>query len=133
MRDKFNMMETYLTDNRLCINPDKTHTIVTCTKQKRRFVNTSGVTLDTGTEVISPSPEERLLGWTVHQDLGFGAALLTGRNSVVSAIDTRIRALKMISRVSSFKTRLSVCSALVVSKILYITLNRGGGENGKSK
>ena len=120
MSDKFKVMESYLTDNRLCINPEKTHTILLCSKQKRRFIHTAAVTLDTGTEVISPSPEEQLLGWTVHQDLGFGAALLTGRSSVISAIASRIRALKMISKVSNFQTRLSVCSSLVVSKLLYM-------------
>ena len=89
----------------------------------------AAVTLVAGAEVISPSSEEVLLGFTIHQDLGFGAALLTGRNSVISGMDSRIRALKMCSKVSSFKTRLSVCSSLVVSKLLYMMPLYGGAPD----
>ena len=120
MTHKFRLMSKYLTENRLCINTSKTHTMILCTKQKRRNIDTLAVTLDTGSEVISPSPAEELLGVTVHQDLGFGAFLLTGKHSVLSSLTARISALKKISRISSFKTRLSVCSSLVVSKLLYM-------------
>ena len=62
MNSKFKTMSKYITDNRLCINLDKTHTLVTSTKQKRRHIDTAAVTLDTGSEVITPSLVEHLLG-----------------------------------------------------------------------
>ena len=126
MSSKFQEMSSYLKQNRLCINTDKTHTMVLCTKQKRRNINTTAITLDTGSELISPTSVEVLLGIPVHQDLGFGEHVLTGRNSVVSSLTTRISALKRISRISSFKTRLSVCSSLVLSKMLYMLPLYGG-------
>ena len=129
LTSKFEALEKYLTDNRLCINPDKTHTIVVTTKQKRRHIDTAAVTLDTGSEVIAPSQVELLLGVPVQQDLGFGTMLLTGRNSVVNSLSTRIKALKKVSKVANFKTRLHVCSALVISKILYMIPLYGGAPH----
>ena len=123
---KFQQMSLYLTENRLCINTDKTHSMVMVTQQKRRHINTMTVKLETGVETITPSPVERLLGLQVHQDLGFGQHLVEGRNSLLCSLDTRIKALKSISKVASFKTRLNVCSALVVSSILYMLPVYGG-------
>ena len=123
---KFQVMSEYLTQNRLSINTDKTHTMLVCTEQKRRHLDTTAVMLNTGSEVISPSPAEVLLGVTVHQDLGFGTHLITGRASVISSLSTRIGALKHVSRIANFKTRLSVCSSLVLSKILYMLPLYGG-------
>ena len=100
--------------------------MIICTQQKRRHINTAAVTLRTGAETITPSPAERLLGVQVQQDLGFGEHLVGGRNSLVSTLTTRISALKRISKVSSFKTRLQVCTALVISKILYVLPLCGG-------
>ena len=119
-------MSTYLTENRLCINTDKTHMMVLCTEQKRRHIDTTSVTLDTGQEIIHPTPVELLLGYRVHQNLGFENFLISGKDSVINSLTKRIGALKSIAKVSNFKTRLSVCSSLVISKILYMLPLYGG-------
>lgn len=64
-------MSEYLAENRLCINTDKTHMMVLCTEQKRRHIDTKKVTLDTGSEIIEATEVEKLLGYEVHQNLGF--------------------------------------------------------------
>lgn len=51
---------------------------------------------------------------------------MTSRSSVTSSLSKRISALKQISRIANFKTRLSVCSLLVISKILYVLPLYGG-------
>ena len=76
--------------------------MVICTEQKRRHVDTQSVSLETGSELISPTPLETLLGVQVHQSLGFGTSLLTGKESLVSSLGTRIGALKKISKIASF-------------------------------
>ena len=129
MSSKFQRMSHYLTQNRLCINTDKTHIMVMCTEQQRRHIDTEAVILNTGAEVISPTPVEFLLGVQVHQDLGFGANLFSGRSSVISSLNMRIGALKRISKLSSFNTRLSVCSSLVISRILYVLPPYGGAPD----
>ena len=122
-------MAEYLTENRLCINTDKTHMMVLCTEQKRRHIDTHSVTLDTGSEIIHPTPVELLLGYQVHQNLGFGNFLISGKDSVISSLNKRIGALKSIAQVSNFKTRLSVCSSLVISRILYMLPLYGGAPD----
>ena len=126
MSSKFQTMSQYLKDNRLCINTDKTHIMVMCTEQRQRHIDTTAVSLNTGSEVISPTPVEFLLGVQVDQNLGFGTNLFNGKSSVISSLNVRIGALKRISKISSFKTRLSVCSSLVISKILYVLPLYGG-------
>ena len=103
---KFQVMSEYLTENRLCINTDKTHMMVLCTEQKRRHIDTQAVMLNTGSEIIQATEVEKLLGYEVHQNLGFGTFLMTGKNSVLSSLSKRIGALKSIAKVSNFKTRL---------------------------
>ena len=122
-------MSEYLTENRLCINTDKTHMMVLCTEQKRRHIDTQAVSLNTGSEIIQATEVEKLLGYEVHQNLGFGTFLMTGKNSVLSSLSKRVGALKSIAKVSNFKTRLSVCSSLVISRILYLLPLFGGAPN----
>ena len=103
--------------------------MIITTQRKRRHLNTAAVTLETGAESISPSPVERLLGFQVHQDLGFGQHLIEGRDSLLCSLTKRINALKLVSKVANFKTRLNVCSALVVSSILYMLPLYGGAPD----
>ena len=126
LSSKFQVMSNYLKENRLCINTEKTHMMVLCTEQKRRYIDTQSVTLNTGSETIKATEVERLLGFEVHQNLGFGNFLMTGKDSVVKSLNKRIGALKSTAKVSSFKTRLSVCSSLVISRILYMLPIFGG-------
>ena len=103
---KFQEMSTYLRDNRLCINTDKTHMLVMCTQQKRnRNPNIQNVLLNTGAELISPTQTEWLLGVPVHQDLNFGDLLISGKDSLVKSLNKRTGALKSLSKMASFKTR----------------------------
>ena len=103
--------------------------MVLCTEQRRRHIDTTAVILNTGFEIIFPTPEVLLLGVQVHQDLGFATNIFYGRGSVVSSLSTRIGALKRVSKVASYKTRLSVYSSLVISRILYVLPLYGGAPN----
>ena len=126
LSEKFQVMAEYLTENRLCINTDKTHMMVLCTEQKRRHIDTQSVILNTGSELIHPTPVELLLGFQVDQNLGFGNFLISGKDSVISSLGKRIGALKSIAKVANFKTGQSVCSSLVISRILYMLPLYGG-------
>ena len=129
MSSKFQRMSQYLTENRLCINTEKTHIMVMCTKQHRRHIDTKAVSLHTGSKVIFPTPVESLLGVQVDQDLVFGTNLFNGRSSVISSLNIRIGALKRVGKIASFKTRLSVFLSLVISRILYALPLYGGAPD----
>ena len=81
MSSKFLKRSRYLTENRLCINTDKTHKMVLYAKQRRRYIDTEAVSLNTGTELITPTQLEFLLGVKVHPDLGFNTNIGIGRRS----------------------------------------------------
>ena len=47
----------------------------TCKKQKRRHIDTQAAMLNTRSEIIQATEVEKLLGYEVHQNLGFGTFL----------------------------------------------------------
>ena len=76
---KYSIMAEFLTDNKLKVNDEKTHLLVMTTRQKRRNVQTSDITITTPTATISPSTEERLLGAHIHQDLHWREHILDNK------------------------------------------------------
>ena len=58
LETKFKVMSTYLAENRLCINSDKTHLLCMSTRQKKRSNIQHQLTLNTGNKIITPSRTE---------------------------------------------------------------------------
>ena len=85
MSSKFQRMSQYLTENRLYINTDKTHIMIMCTEQRRKHIETTAVSLHTGSEVIFPTP-----------NLVFGTNLFNGKSYVISSLNITIEALKKV-------------------------------------
>ena len=94
---KYKVMAEFLTDNKLKVNDDKTHLLVMTTRQKRRVVATSTVTIVTPTATITPSTVERLLGAQVHHDLRWAEHILDGDDSLVKSLNLRLGALRKLS------------------------------------
>ena len=117
---KYKVMADFLTDNKLKVNDDKTHLLVMTTRQKRRFVNTNTVQIQTPTAVISPSEVERLLGAQVHQDMRWVEHILGNENSLVKSLNQRLGAIKKLANMSSFKTRKTVATGIFMSKLIYL-------------
>ena len=117
---KYKALADYLTDNKLKVNDDKTHLLVMFTRQKRRFVDTSSVQIQTPTAIISPSTVEQLLGAQVHQDMRWVEHILESDKSLVKALNLRIGALKKVSCIASFKTRKTIANAIFMSKLIYL-------------
>ena len=90
------------------------------TRQKRRYVNTNNIRIQTPTATISPSPVEKLLCAQVHQDMRWVEHILENENSLVKSLNLRLGALKKISKVASFKTRKMVASGIFMSKLIYL-------------
>ena len=120
LSSKYKVMAEYLTDNKLKVNDDKTHLLVLTTRQKRRFVDTKSVHIDTPTATITPSTVERLLGAQVHQDMRWVEHVLESNEALVKSLNTRLGALKKISHVASFKTRKIIANGIFMSKLIYL-------------
>ena len=113
-------MADYLTDNKLKVNDDKTHLLVMTTRQKRRFLDTSSISIHTPTSTISPSDVEKLLGVQIHKDMRWAEHVLGSDESLIKALKRRLAALKKITYIASFRTRKAVANGIFMSKLIYV-------------
>ena len=90
------------------------------TRQRRRFRDTSTITINTPTAVITPSAVERLLGAQVHQDMHWKEHILDNKDALLKSLTTRARAIKKISKTTSFKTRKMIANGIFMSKLIYL-------------
>ena len=117
---KYTVMADFLTANKLKVNDEKTHLLVMSTRQKRQHKNTSNMTINTPTAIITPSIVERLLGAQVHQDMRWREHLMDNKDFLLKSLNQRIGAIKKISKVSSFKTRKMIVNGIFMSKLIYL-------------
>ena len=69
--EKFKVMSSYLSENRLCINSDKTHLVIMSTRQKKSKSKEAEVRLNTGSKIITPSRSHTLLGFKINVNMNF--------------------------------------------------------------
>ena len=102
LSSKYNVMSDFLINNRLKLNNENTHIMVMSTSQTRAIKDSSLVMIRTPTEVIKPSETEKLLGCCLHQDIKVAEHLPNNEESLLSALNKRIGALKILGRVANF-------------------------------
>ena len=122
----YRTLATYFSDNRLVINGDKTKLIVV---EHGKYGNArDNILVDTGTTIITPSESGRLLGINIHESLKWKDHILSGENALIKCLSLRLNAVKRISSISSFKTRLMVANACFQSVLVYMIVIWGGSE-----
>lgn len=78
------------------------------------------VMIRTPSKVIEPSQCEKLLGCWSHLDMNFEENILNNEESLLRSLNTRIGALKVISRVANFRTRKIIADGIVMTKLIYL-------------
>ena len=68
LNNKYENMASYLGDNRLKLNENKTHLLIMRTRSRRRLLDLD-IQIDTQTEQIKPIKSEKLLGIIIQEDL----------------------------------------------------------------
>ena len=126
LTEKYNMLEQWMNNNKLVINPDKTHIMVIGTKKSSEL--RKQVSMIAGGFCIKPSETEKLLGGQVHQSLKWNQHLADGKSSLIKQLTSRNNGLKKISRNAKFSTRLMVANGAVQSKLLYLITLWGGAQ-----
>ena len=127
LSNQYKKIEEYMAANKLVINGDKTHLVVmgsTAHTAKRQEVR-----LQAGNHTILPSPNEKLLGGIISQDLKWRQHLLDNDQSLVCQLTRRINGLSLISSSSTFATKLMVANGIVLSKVCYLNQLWGGTED----
>ena len=115
----FKKISQYMTKNKLFLNSDKTHLLVMDSHKSHLIHNNFGITLDTGSEIIEPSPEERLLGANMTNDFLRKTHLRDHKKSLISTLKTKNNALSIICHYSSFIVRKMLANGLILSHIIY--------------
>ena len=123
---QYKRLADYMGDTGLVINDDKTHLIVMGTRKDEN--KRSEVRVEAGTVTITPVPTEKLLGLQIHQSLKFSEHCRDNENSLFKKIIPKMNALKKLSKNASFKTRLMVANATIMSAMSYMLPVWGGTE-----
>ena len=123
---QYKRLAEYMGDNKLVINNDKTHLLVMGSKKDEEARKM--VYIDTGSVIITPVETEKLLGIKIHQSLKWKEHVISNKKSMITMLNTRLSALKRISRNASFLTRLMVGNSCFMSMIVYMVAVWGGTE-----
>ena len=126
MTEKYKNIATYMSQNKLVLNSDKTHLLIMASSQKHRKHNNFGISLDTGTEIIEPKSGEKLLGAKISNDFRWNLHIRDDEFSMFRSLTSKINALSKISAFASFKTRKMVAMGLILSTLTYIIQVYGG-------
>ena len=89
--------------NRLKLNSEKTHLMVMMTDQLKRKRPDFVVNLNTMTENIKASKNEKMLGAIISSNLKCTDHIQNNKDSLIKSLTTRLNGLKKISKVASFK------------------------------
>ena len=127
LTEKYKTMSDYMISNRLKLNDDKTHLLLMTTNRMRRN-NQPSVEITTPAEVIQTTECEKLLGAIIHEDLKWTEYIQNNEKSLLSQLNTRLNALKKLSKIAGFKTRLMVANGIFMSKLIYLIALWGGCE-----
>ena len=120
LTQKYNDLADFLTANKLKVNDEKTHLLIMTTRQKRWHRDTTNITINTPTALVTPSAVERLLGAQVHQDMKWKEHILDNDDSLIRSLNRRAGAIKKISSTASFKTRKMIANGIYMSKLIYL-------------
>ena len=67
-----------------------------------------------------------MLGLHLEQDLKFAEHILNNDKSLIKSLSTRLKAIKKIRNIASFKTRLMITNGIFMSKLSYLITVWGG-------
>ena len=123
----YQLFANFFGDNRLVINAEKTHLLVL--GSKRLDSMKEEVELRTGTGIVKPESNGKLLGLTISQSLKWKDHIIGESNSMIKLLTSRIGPLKRLFINASFKTRLLVANACFMSVLSYMIVVWGGSES----
>ena len=126
LTDKYRLLERWMNNNKLVINPDKTHLMVIGSDRSGRA--RQQVSMMAGEHSIKPTETEKLLGGHIHQSLKWNEHLANNKSSLLRQLNSRINGLKIVSRNAKFSTRLMIANGAVHSKVVSLITLWGNAQ-----
>ena len=115
-----------MNNNKLVINPDKTHMMVMGTKKSAQL--RQQVSMRAGNFIIKPTETEKLLGGSIHQSLKWNQHITDNKSSQIRQLTSQINGYKKIARNATFGTRLIIANGAVSRKLVYLITVWGGAQ-----
>ena len=78
---------------------------------------------------IKPIKTEKLLGIFIQNDLKWTEYIQNNEKSLLKQLRSRLNALRMISKIASFKVRLMIANGIFCSKLIFQISLWGGTED----
>ena len=125
LETNFKKVSEFMVSQGLKLNDDKSHLLVFSNSRSKAETG-SEVILRTPLGDIRPSESEKFLGGIVQRDLKWTGHIISDRDNLVSALNKRCNALKLITRVASFKTRKAIANGMFMGKLIYLISVWGG-------
>ena len=126
LTQKYNLLADWMNNNKLVINPDKTHLLVLGSSGRAGL--RQQVSLVADNHVIKPTESEKLLGGQIHQSLKWNQHIRDHKSSMIRQLTSRLNGLKKVSKNATFSTRLMVANGVVMSKLVYLITLWGGAQ-----
>ena len=120
-------IEGYMHANKLVINSEKSHLIVMAGRGQiaaRRM----DVQVRAGQDIVEQSESEKLLGGVIHNSGRWNEMIRNNKMSITSQLAGRLNALKKLKN-ADFKSKLSITTAIIQSKIQYLLPLYGGAPD----
>ena len=127
MSKEYEKIATYMSSNQLVLNDEKTHLMVFCNKTNKD--KREEVYLKAGKHTIKPSATQKLLGANICQSLKWREHVIDNKSSLLNQLNSRINGLTLVSRQTSFKTRLMVANGVYMSKLSNLIQVWGGTQD----
>ena len=110
-----------MANNKLVLNGDKTPLLIMASEKNHRRHGNYGITLNTGTKIIEPQENEKLLGGFISSNLQWKENIRDNNKSLFRVLTSRLNALTKICRISDFKTRKMIANGIFISKLISST------------
>ena len=120
--NKYKHIASYMAMNKLSLNTEKTHLMILTSARQHRVNGDYGIQLDTGSESILPSVNERLLGVHVANNFTWNEHIL----SMVRSLSLKNNGLQKVCKHANFKSRKMLANGLINSQLIYCVQLYGG-------
>ena len=124
LNQKYDRLEEWMTQNKLVMNPEKTHFMILGPKK----ISRDNFHINAGEFVIKPTESEKLLGCHVNQSLKWNDHLMDSKISMVRQLNMRNNALKRVCAYAPFNARMMLANGIFQSKLVYL-INVWGGAS----
>ena len=118
---------SWCSENKMCINADKTKSMIICTQQKRRHINISDFKLSLGADILTITDREKLLGMNINHNLDWSDHI----KCTVKLVKSKLYLLARVRKFLSIHNRKRFYYCFILPHFTYCSTIWGNSSNYK--